>query len=182
MKRLLYLLPLLALGALSAVFLFQMLRGADPTRIPSALIGRAAPVLDLPGVAGRPGLTASDLRSGEVAIVNFWASWCAPCRIEHRQLRLLKERSGARLYGINYKDKPEAAAGFLDELGDPFDRIGADANGRAAIEWGVYGVPETFIVAGDGRIVWKHVGEVTPQAIEQDLLPAIAKARSGAAP
>ena len=108
-------------------------------------------------------------------VINFWASWCAPCRVEHTLFARLKGR--VALWSINYKDKSEDALGFLDELGDPFERIGVDADGKAGLEWGVYGVPETYVVDGAGKIVWKHVGPLTPEAIRDDILPAVERAK-----
>jgi cytochrome c biogenesis protein CcmG/thiol:disulfide interchange protein DsbE len=175
--RLLVLLPLLALLALSAVFFVRLDNGDDPSRIPSALIGKPAPALTLAGLGQNPGFGPADLADGRVKIVNFWASWCAPCRIEHPIFASLKGQ--VDLYGVAYKDKTEQALGFLDELGNAFDRIGIDPDGRVAIEWGVYGVPETYVVDGKGRIVWKHVGEVTPAALQRDIIPAVERARAG---
>jgi cytochrome c biogenesis protein CcmG/thiol:disulfide interchange protein DsbE len=182
----LVLLPLLAFAALAAVFAYA-LRTGDPSKLPSALIGKPVPAFTLPPVEGLnsasgpvPGLAAGDLTKGRVSIVNVWASWCAPCHAEHPHLVALAERSKAPLYGINYKDRPEEARRFLGRYGNPFVAVGADVSGRAAIDWGVYGVPETFIVDGQGRIAYKHVGPITPEVIEQRLLPAIEKARQGA--
>jgi cytochrome c biogenesis protein CcmG, thiol:disulfide interchange protein DsbE len=110
-------------------------------------------------------------------VVNFWASWCAPCVQEHPLLIELKRRTGVRLYGINYKDQTAAARRFLGRYGNPFKAVGVDSDGRAAIEWGVYGMPETFVVNGEGRIVYKHVGPISPEALETKLIPAIAAAR-----
>ncbi len=175
MNRLLYLLPLLLLAGLGALFLIQMEKPNEGGRLPSALIGKPAPAIEMKGLEPSPGFGPKDLADGEVKIVNFWASWCAPCRVEHSLFARLKGR--VQLWGVNYKDKPENALGFLDELGDPFERIGVDPEGRAALEWGVYGVPETYVVDGEGRIVWKHVGPLTPEAIRDDILPAVERAR-----
>lgn len=178
--------------ALVPVALFTLLAGlfwlalwsGDPARLPSALIGKPAPAFSLPPLAGLsggdgpvPGFATRDLRRGEPAIVNVWASWCLPCHREHPQLVALAARSGAPLYGINYKDEADAARRFLGRYGNPFTAIGVDANGRAAIDWGVYGVPETFIVDGRGRIVHKHVGPIDEAALNARLLPAIEAAR-----
>ena len=160
------------------------LQRGDPSRLPSALVGKAAPAFalaavdDLTSAAGPvPGLATADLAKGQVSIVNFWASWCTPCVAEHPYLTELAAKSGAPLYGINYKDKAENARRFLGKYGNPFAGVGADATGRTAIDWGVTAVPETFIVDGRGTVVYKHVGPVSPEAMVRDLLPAIAKAR-----
>ena len=174
MTRLIILLPLLVILALSGLFFMQMESGKDPSKIPSALIGKPAPQLELQGLGETPGFGPAELANGRVKIVNFFASWCAPCRIEHPLLTALKGE--ADLYGVNQKDKTANALGFLDELGNPYDRIGVDPDGRAAIEWGVYGVPETFVVDGKGVIVWKHVGPLEPDDIRKGVLPAVAEA------
>lgn len=169
-------LPLIIIIALAAV-LFAGL-GLDPKSIPTALTGQPAPLYDLPPLPGKePGLIAADLAKGGVTLVNVWASWCGPCRIEHPQLMQLAELEGLRMVGLNYKDDPEKALAFLQQLGDPYDAVGTDRQGRVAIEWGVYGVPETFLIDGAGRIVLKHVGPLRPEDIEEKLRPAIAKLR-----
>lgn len=163
-SRLLFL-PVLAFAALAGLFLVRLLSGADPAKVPSALIGRPAPALALPAVAGltQPGLAAADLKGG-VTVVNVWASWCAPCRVEHPQLMALA-KDGVRVVGVNYKDEPENARRFLGLLGNPFTAVGADRDGRAAIEWGVYGVPETFVVGPDGWVRHKVVGPLTAETM-----------------
>ncbi len=175
--------PVLIFAAVAGLFAVALQKG-DPSRLPSAMIGRLAPTMSLPPVAGitrdnRPvaGLEpAQDLRRGRPSIVNFWASWCVPCVEEHPQLVALARRTGIALHGINHKDEPANARRFLDRYGNPYATIGADANGRAAIEWGVYGMPETFVVDGSGTIVYKHVGPITSETLEQKVLPAIRKA------
>lgn len=171
--------PLAIFAALAIVFAFA-LRGGDPSKLPSALIGKMAPATELQGLeglsdAGRPvgGFASADLAKGQVSVVNFWASWCVPCVQEHPVLVALKERTGVRVYGVNYKDQAAAARRFLGRYGNPYFAVGVDGNGRAAIEWGVYGMPETFIVGGDGRIAYKHVGPITPESLETSLIPAI---------
>jgi cytochrome c biogenesis protein CcmG, thiol:disulfide interchange protein DsbE len=156
-------LPVAAFAALALLFLVRLLSGADPARVPSVLIGRPAPALALPALAGlgKPGVATGDLKGG-VTVVNVWASWCAPCRVEHPQLMALA-KDGVRVVGINYKDEPENARRFLGLLGDPFAAVGTDRDGRAAIEWGVYGVPETFVVGPDGTIRHKLVGPLTAE-------------------
>lgn len=175
MSRLLILLPLIVVAALSAVFFLRLEQGDDPSKVPSALIGKPAPAPTLPGLKGHEGFGPAELADGQVKVVNVFASWCAPCRIEHPLLSALA--SEAPVFGINQKDATDAALGFLDELGNPYARIGVDADGRAAIEWGVYGVPETFVVDGQGIIRWKHVGPLTPEALREDVIPAIRAAR-----
>jgi cytochrome c biogenesis protein CcmG, thiol:disulfide interchange protein DsbE len=180
-RRLLVLLPLFTFLALAVLFYFGLHAG-DPSRIPSALIGREAPATDLPAVAGlerngqpMPGITPADFK-GAVTILNVWASWCVPCRDEASLLVRLAGDKRIRLVGINYKDKPDNARQFLARYGNPFAASGADASGRAAIEWGVYGVPETFIVGRDGRIAYKLVGPLTPENLERVVKPEIEKA------
>lgn len=171
-------LPLAILVALVAVFALNMNR--KPNLVRSVLIDRPAPEFVLPAVAGtgREGFDRAALL-GEVTVVNVFASWCIPCREEHPQLEALKAETGIRLFGINQRDAPENAVAFLTELGNPYDRIGADANNRVSIDWGVYGVPETFVVDADGVVTFKHVGPITPASLRDDLLPAIARARGG---
>ncbi len=167
------------------LLLFIMLAAAlftglylDPRLIPSALIDKPAPTLDLPPLPGKePGFIAADLAKGSVTLVNVWASWCGPCRIEHPQLMQLAASKKVRMAGINHKDTEANALKFLADLGDPFDTVGVDKNGRVSIEWGVYGIPETFIINGQGRIVFKHVGPLTQSDVDEKLLPAIEAAK-----
>jgi cytochrome c biogenesis protein CcmG, thiol:disulfide interchange protein DsbE len=181
-RRILVLLPLAVFLGLAALFFARLLGGGDASRIPSALIGRDAPATDLPPVAGLerdgkpvPGLAASDFK-GTVTVLNVWASWCVPCHDEAPLLVQLARDPRIRLVGINYKDQADNARRFLGRYGNPFAASGADTNGRAAIEWGVYGVPETFIVGRDGKIAYKLVGPVTPENIQQVIKPEIEKA------
>jgi cytochrome c biogenesis protein CcmG/thiol:disulfide interchange protein DsbE len=138
------------------------------------MIDRPVPDFDLAAVPGLsvPGLATADLAGGEVAMVNFFASWCVPCRAEHRYLTAFAEQTGVPLYGINHRDKPEEAAAWLAELGNPYRRIGADP-GRAAVEWGVTGVPETFLIDGAGRIRFHHRGPMVPEVIDRDVMPLL---------
>jgi cytochrome c biogenesis protein CcmG/thiol:disulfide interchange protein DsbE len=170
-------------AVLAALFAFA-LKSGDPSRLPSALIGKPVPTIDLPPLQGLTengrdvgGFGSADLSSGQVSVVNFWASWCVPCVQEHPLLMALKERVGVRIYGVNYKDQTAAARRFLGRYGNPFAAVGVDGNGRAAIEWGVYGMPETFVVSGEGRIVYKHVGPITPEALQASIIPAIRSAQ-----
>ena len=168
-SRRLFLIPVILFGALSLLFLVQLFTG-DPSRVPSALIGRPAPALDLPALdglvrEGKPvaGFGKSDLSTGKISIVNVFASWCAPCRTEHPLLMEMAASDLAQsgrlaIIGLNYKDEPENARRFLGALGNPYTHVGTDRAGRSAIEWGVYGVPETFLVSADGTILNKIVG------------------------
>jgi cytochrome c biogenesis protein CcmG, thiol:disulfide interchange protein DsbE len=175
--------PLAIFAVLAAIFAFA-LRTGDPSKLPSALIGKTIPAIELQGLDGLTdargpvrGFAGTDLAKGEVSVVNFWASWCVPCVQEHPVLVALKERTGVPVYGVNYKDQAAAARRFLGRYGNPYSAVGVDGNGRAAIEWGVYGMPETFIVNGTGRIVYKHVGPITPEALEARIIPAIRAAQ-----
>jgi len=174
-------LPLLAFAALAAVFWFR-LGNSDPSRIPSALIGHPAPQTALPPLQGLvsngaqvPGLDPAMFK-GKVSVVNVWASWCVPCHDEAPLLIELGRDKRLQLVGINYKDAPDNARRFLGRYGNPYGIVGVDGNGRAAIEWGVYGVPETFIVSREGTIVYKMVGPVTPDNIDTVLKAEIDKA------
>ncbi len=167
-RRLVVVLPLVLFLALAALFFFRLGAG-DPSRLPSVLIGREAPPTDLPPVAGLerngepvPGIVPADFK-GAVTVLNVWASWCVPCRDEAAQLLKLSTDRRFRVVGINYKDETENARRFLGRFGNPYAEVGVDKDGRAAIDWGVYGVPETYIVGRDGRIVFKLVGPVTEE-------------------
>lgn len=171
MPRLIFILPLLLFGAIAAYFAVGLTK--DPRILPSALIDKPAPEFELPSLHdGGSGLAKADL-SGKVSLVNVFASWCVPCRVEHPVLMRFSERNIAPLYGINYKDKKADAIGWLKQLGDPYQRIGQDFSGRAGIDWGVYGVPETYVIDKEGRIRYKHVGPVLPKVLENTILPLI---------
>lgn len=182
-RRLLVLLPLVAFLALAGLFYGRLFSG-DPSRVPSALIGRPAPTLDLPPLEGLtrdgqavPGLASAGLK-GEVTVLNVFASWCVPCRDEHPFLVELSQMPGFRLVGLNYKDDAGNARRFLGRFGNPYAAVGVDANGRAAIDWGVYGVPETFVIGKDGRIAYKFIGPLDADGLKTRLLPEIAKAQA----
>ncbi len=172
------LLPLVALVALIAVFALNIDR--DPTLVHSVLIDKPAPDITLPAIAGLglPGFDTAKLK-GQVTVVNVFASWCIPCRDEHPVLEALKRETGIPIYGINQKDAAENAKAFLAELGNPYDAVGADGDGRTSIDWGVYGVPETFIVDAKGVIRFKHTGPLAMEDIDKEIVPALARAAKG---
>ena len=173
--RLLYLIPIVVFTALVITFAGTLNR--DPRTIPSALIDKPVPEFALPPVKGRTlGLSSTDL-VGEVSLVNVFASWCVACREEHPLFMQLKAESVVPMHGLNYKDHPDNAARWLNTLGDPYTRTGADRDGRVSIDWGVYGVPETFVISKDGRIAHKHIGPLTPEAFENTVLPLIKRLR-----
>jgi cytochrome c biogenesis protein CcmG/thiol:disulfide interchange protein DsbE len=184
-RRLIVLLPLAVFLALAGLFLFRLGAG-DPGRLPSALIGHPVPDTPLPPVAGLvrdgtpvPGIDSAGFK-GNVSLVNVWASWCVPCHDEAPLLMKLAEDKRIRVIGINYKDQPENARRFIGRYGDPFAAVGADAGGRAAIDWGVYGVPETFVIGRDGRIAYKLVGPISEDNIDTKLKPELEKALAAA--
>ena len=179
MKRWFYALPVIGFLVL-AYFLFHSLFGQPPDLLPSALIDKPAPDFDLAAIDNQsPGFARADLASGHVTVVNFFASWCVPCRAESPQLMALSRMPGITLYGIDYEERqPGAGRAFLDEHGNPFSRIVADPHGAAGINWGVYGVPETYVVDGKGVVRFKLVGQLTAGALTGQLLPEIEKARS----
>lgn len=177
LRVVLALLPLVALVALVAVFALNINR--DPSLVQSVLIDRPAPQFSLPAVDGLnvPGFDTARLK-GQVTIVNVFASWCVPCRDEHPVLEALKQQTGVALFGINQKDAPQNATQFLSALGNPYDAVGADADGRTSIDWGVYGVPETFIVDAKGVIRFKHTGPLSMADIDREIVPALARAKA----
>ncbi|MEL6478201.1 MAG: DsbE family thiol:disulfide interchange protein [Pseudomonadota bacterium] len=172
--------PLLTALLMLSTFLLGL--GRDNVRdLPSALIDKPVPEFALsPLMPDAPGLSTEDLKTSGVKLVNIWASWCGPCRAEHPFLNGLAKQ-GITVHGINYKDQPDNARAFLAELGDPYTLIGADQSGRAGIEWGVYGVPETFVIDGAGRVVYKHIGPINPGDVTGKILPAIETAAARAA-
>jgi len=169
-----------AVFALLAVLFYRGLSG-NPADVPSVLINKPVPAFTLSPIAGLdlPGLADGDLKKGEVTLVNVWASWCVPCREEHPLLMELASRGDLRVLGINYKDDPENARRFLVTLGIPFTAVGADPNGRAAVDWGVYGVPESFLVDGQGTIRMKWIGPLTREALTKQIIPKIEEIRRG---
>ena len=178
MKRLIYLLPVAGFAVI-AFFMFRSLVAPAPDLLPSALINKPAPQVALPAMdAATPAFASADLAAGRVTVVNFFASWCAPCRMESGQLMALSKMPGLVLYGVDYEEQqPGAGRAFLKELGNPFIRIVDDTGGAEGRDWGVYGVPETYVVDGKGIIRFKLVGPLTEEALNKQLLPAIAKAK-----
>ncbi len=179
-RRWLAFLPIVAFALLAAL-LFLRLYAGDPSRLPSALIGESAPPLTLPGLDGSPGLMDADLRQGHVSVVNVFGTWCVPCHYEHPFLMALAadedlKQKGVVVYGVAQKDSSENVRRFLGAKGDPYAKVGLDPDGRAGIDWGVYGVPETFIVRGDGTIAYKVVGPISAEALEREVKPQILKA------
>lgn len=175
------LIPLAIFLALAGLFLSRL--GTDSSRVPSALIGRSVPAFNLPPLEGmtQPGFADADLRKSGVTVINIFASWCGPCRDEHPQLMALAKdetlkAKGLRIAGLNYKDIPANAKKFLADLGNPYALIGADRSGRTGIDFGVYGVPETFVIKADGTIAYKFIGPISEQALKNMLIPEIEKA------
>ena len=174
--NILMVLPPVIFGGLAATFFIGMMR-ENPDELPTALAGREVPSVEMTPLGDLPMFELADMKDGQVKLVNYWASWCAPCRVEHPNLEALREQ-GLPIYGVNYKDNPANALDFLAELGNPYEAVGQDGNGRMALNWGVYGVPETYVIDGAGRIVTRHAGPVTQRVIEGVLAPAIEKARA----
>ena len=169
--------PPLLFAGLAALFFVGMHRD-DPDALPSARAGQVAPAMALTQLGDAELLTDADLRAPGAKIVNYWASWCAPCRVEHPVLMDLAAE-GVPIHGVNYKDTPANALRFLAELGDPYERLGADTTGRTGLEWGLYGVPETYVLDGEGRIVLRFAGPVTPEILEARIRPALEEAGWG---
>ena len=174
--------PVLIFLAITGMFALALKTG-DPSKLPSTMIGKPAPETVFPPIDGLmenekqvPGFSFKDLAKGKVTIVNFWASWCVACVSEHPNLLALR-KAGIPVYGVDYKDQAVAARRFLGRLGNPYTVVGTDGNGRSAIEWGVYGMPESFLINGKGKIIYKHVGPISQQDIADKLMPLIKKAR-----
>ncbi len=163
-----------------AILFYERLQSGDPSKLPSALLDKSVPDFSLPPLEGLkengkqlPGFSTADLKTGQVAVVNIWASWCVPCRQEHPFLIKLKQQTSVRLFGLNYKDKKANANRFLNQLGNPYDAVGVDPKGRTSIDWGVYGIPETFVVDGEGVIRFKYVGPINQALLDQKIIPTI---------
>jgi cytochrome c biogenesis protein CcmG/thiol:disulfide interchange protein DsbE len=175
MRRLLFLLPLLLLVVLAVGVGTKLLSGSDPRALPSALIDKPLPTFDLAALPGRSdGLASSDFGS-QPMLLNVFASWCAPCLTEHPVITELGREDGIPVLAINYKDKPEDVLAWLKRNGDPYRRIGTDGDGRAAIDLGVYGVPETFVIDKAGRIRYRHPGPLTPDIVDREIRPLLAE-------
>ena len=170
-------LPPLVFVGLALLFFFGMQR-EDPDALPSARAGQPAPAVVLTQLGANRPFDDAALRAPGVKLVNFWASWCAPCRVEHPNLELLA-KEGVTIYGVNYKDTPDKARAFLEELGDPYAGIGADDSGRMALDWGLYGVPETFVIDGDGVVRLRFAGPITGRVLDETIRPALAEAATG---
>ncbi|MEK7687833.1 MAG: DsbE family thiol:disulfide interchange protein [Pseudomonadota bacterium] len=177
-RRLLFFLPLATLALMAGFFAWSLLAGRDPASIGSVLVGRPAPRLDVKALRdGEPPLTDGLLKTGKPAIVNFFASWCTPCLAEHPLFARLTERDGAVIIGIAWKNKPEEARAWLKRLGDPYKFAGADLEGRAGLDWGLSGVPETYLIDGQG-IVRRHFrGPITERDVNETILPFLKGAK-----
>ena len=173
MSKVLMFLPPLLFAGLAALF-FMGMNNEDRDNLPSALSGKMAPAVQVTALGEGASFTDADLRAPGGKLVNFWASWCAPCRAEHAMLEKLASE-GVTIYGVNYKDRAEAALGFMAELGNPYAAIGQDA-GRMALDWGVYGVPETYVINGEGRIILRFAGPISAAELERSIRPAMAEA------
>jgi cytochrome c biogenesis protein CcmG/thiol:disulfide interchange protein DsbE len=172
-KRLFFLVPVVIFVGLAWLLYIGLFQG-PPSALPSPLVGKTAPDMSLPALdAQAQNFNRAELGQGRPIIVNFWASWCAPCRVEHSTLEALAARKGVTLYGVDYKDKPEDARAFLSELGNPFGKINEDRDGRVAIDWGVTGVPETFVIDSKGIIRVHYAGPLNDQVVERLILPAL---------
>ncbi len=179
-KRFLLFTPIAVFVFIAIAFAWGLTR--DPKILPSTLIGKSVPQFSLPPVMGRSlGLSTVDLR-GDVSLVNVFASWCVECRLEHPLIMQLKAEGVVTVHGLNYKDKPDDAARWLNSLGDPYTRTGADINGRVGIEWGVYGVPETFVITKDGTIAYKHIGPLSVEVLEKKIIPLIQRLKEMPSP
>lgn len=170
-SRLRFAIPMVVFAGITVALAWGLTR--DPSVLPSTLIGKPVPEFSLPPVEGRTKGLSSDKLKNEVSLVNVFASWCTACRAEHPLFMQLQAAGTVPIHGLNYKDKPDDAAAWLDELGDPYTLTGADINGRVGIEWGVYGVPETFVITRDGTVAYKHIGPISRRVLDETLLPLI---------
>ncbi|MBB3066384.1 MULTISPECIES: DsbE family thiol:disulfide interchange protein [Limibacillus] len=175
LRRILLIAPPVVFGALLSIFAWGLLADRDVGQVRSALINKPIPEFVLPPVegTGKPGFSSNDLRGEGVKLVNIFASWCIPCRAEHVVITRLAEREGLAVYGFNWKDKPEEAAAWLSDLGNPYRAVGGDLEGRVAIDWGISGIPETFIIDGDGTIRYQHIGPLVEADIAKKILPIV---------
>jgi cytochrome c biogenesis protein CcmG/thiol:disulfide interchange protein DsbE len=177
MRRLVFLLPIAIVAVLVALFWIGLDPKRDKSVLPSALVGKPAPAVDLPGLAdGAPRLALAQFK-GQLVAINFFASWCLPCRAEHPLLKQITAEFGVPVIGVAWKDKPEASRAFLVELGDPYVATGIDQNGRTGIDFGITGVPETFLVGADGTVLYRFAGPLSPEGLREQLAPAIAEAK-----
>tara|TARA_A100001037_G_scaffold202768_1_gene181279 strand:- start:163 stop:711 length:549 start_codon:yes stop_codon:yes gene_type:complete len=173
MAKTIFVLPFLIFFGVITYFTIPILKKSDPKLLPSALVDKDVPEKKLPPLfKNKRGFDHEDL-VGTETLVNFFSSWCGPCRVEHDILMKISEGKTVRLFGINYKDQTQAAIRWLQELGDPFEKIVADKDGRAAIDWGVYGVPETYLIDKEGKVRYRHVGPLTERVLEEKLMPII---------
>ena len=173
MAKTLFILPFLIFFGVITYFAIPIVKKSDPKLLPSALVDKDVPQNKLPPLSkNKRGFDHEDLVGGET-LVNFFSSWCGPCRVEHDLLMKISKEKTVRLFGINYKDQTQAAINWLNQLGDPFERIVADKDGRAAIDWGVYGVPETYLIDKQGKVRYRHVGPLTERILEEKLMPII---------
>ena len=173
MAKTLFILPFLIFFGVITYFAIPIVKKSDPKLLPSALVDKDVPQNKLPPLSkNKRGFDHEDLVGGET-LVNFFSSWCGPCRVEHDLLMKISKEKTVRLFGINYKDQTQAAINWLNQLGDPFERIVADKDGRAAIDWGVYGVPETYLIDKEGKVRYRHVGPLTERVLEEKLMPII---------
>jgi cytochrome c biogenesis protein CcmG/thiol:disulfide interchange protein DsbE len=179
-RRLRYFAPVAVFVAIAIMFAWGLTR--DPREIPSTLIGKSVPQFNLPPVKGRTLGLASENLLGEVSLVNVFASWCAECRLEHPLIMQMKSQGVVTIHGLNYKDRPDDAARWLNTLGDPYTRTGADINGRVGIDWGVYGVPETFVISKDGSIAYKQIGPLSVAVLEKKIIPLIESLKAQPSP
>ena len=173
--KLFFVLPLAVFIFISSIFYFG-LSNQDREQLPSAFLEEQSPELKLELIAGKSLPTSQDLMLPNIKIVNFWASWCGPCRAEHKNLERLSDM-GYTLIGVNYKDEPRQALSFLKELGDPYKKVGSDRSGRTGIDWGIYGIPETFLVDAKGTIIMRHAGPLTDSVVERKVLPYLKESR-----